>query len=153
MTRGVALFDGFDQFLLGPFNTARNLLAGEYVVAGLINGFIVPATAAAFAGADQATTSALNPVLRLCREANTVCAKADVVWASGAILLWSIALLRHRGFALAAGIVGLICGIIPLALLATGHLPMNVRGFGTFVLLQGVFAAAAAAGVMMVRKT
>jgi hypothetical protein len=121
------------------------------IVAGLINGFIVPATAAAFAGADQSTTSALIPVLRLCREANGVCAKADVVWASAAILLWSIALLRQRGIATAAGIIGIICGCIPLALLATGQLPMSVRGFGTFVLLQGIFAAAA--GVVLVRRS
>ncbi|MCX5690822.1 MAG: hypothetical protein NTV94_13740 [Planctomycetota bacterium] len=119
------------------------------IVAGLINGFIVPATAAAFAGADQATTNALIPVLRLCREANGVCAKTDVAWASAAILLWSVALLRRRGIATAAGIIGLICAIVPLALLATGHLPMNVRGFGTFVLLQGLFAAAA--GAVLIR--
>jgi hypothetical protein len=146
-----AQFLGLSRLLVRTGLVAFLAASACGIVAGLINGFIVPATAAAFAGADQATTNALIPVLRLCRETNGVCAKADVVWASGAILLWSVALLRRRGIATIAGIIGLICGTLPLALLATGHLPMNVQGFGTFVVLQGVFAIAA--GLVLIRKS
>ena len=146
-----AQFLGLSRLLVHTGLVAFLAASACGVVAGLINGFIVPATAAAFAGADQTTTSALVPVLRLCRETNGVCAKANVVWASGAILLWSVALLRRRGIAAIAGLVGLICGTLPLALLATGHLPMNVQGFGTFVVLQGVFAIAA--GLVLIRKS
>ena len=65
------------------------------------------------------------------------------------ILLWSLSLLRYRGLPLMAGTIGLCCSAVPLGLLASGHLAMNVRGFGTFVLLQAVFAGVA--GLVLVR--
>lgn len=117
--------------------------------AGLINGFVVPATAATYAGVDSAQSEALVPLLRLCRAANATCARADVIGLSCAALLFSALLLRSPGSRRVVGIVGLICGITPLVLLSIGRLPMNVHGFGFFVLLQSIWTLSV--GVMLVR--
>ena len=119
-------------------------------VAGLINGFIVPGVAARFAGAEASVIEALRPVLVLAGEANAACARVSVLGLSLTAALWSIRLLATQGWRRGAGVAGLVCGVLPVGLLATGNLPMNVAGFGLFVVLHAVWAALA--GLVLVRS-
>ncbi len=118
------------------------------VAAGLLNGFIVPSVAARFAGADPGAIDALRPVLLLAGETNAACARVSVLGLSLAAVAWSIGLLAAPGRRRIAGVAGLVCGVLPVSLLATGHLPMNVAGFGLFVVAHAVWAAIA--GVVLI---
>jgi hypothetical protein len=119
------------------------------VFAGLVNGFIVPMTAATYVGQTAAEGEALTAVLRLCRAANATLATVDVIGLSMAAILWAVPLLTMRGAARILGCVGLGCGAIPLLLLIAGRLPMTIHGFGFFVLLQSVWGIAT--GIWMLR--
>ncbi len=128
------------------------------VAGGLINGFIVPTAAASLATSDAAALEAFAPALRLCAFANATCARLDIVCLSVASVLFATRCLRaavarqdaRRAF-VAAGAIGGGCGVLPLVLLATGALAINVRGFGLFVLAQAVWAISA--GVLMLRTS
>ncbi len=119
------------------------------LVAGLVNGFMVPNVAARFLGADPSRIAALEPVLVLAREANATCARVSVVGLSLSAVAWSVALLGAPGWRRVIGMVGLVCGLTPLALHAGEHLRMNVPGYGLFVLVHSVWAAVA--GVVLIR--
>lgn len=117
------------------------------IAAASVNGFIVPGVVLHHAeGADPvALFDRLRPVLALCQWANGTCSRIGVISWSVAVALWSIALLRpasgESGGALARalGVLGLLCGGAPVVALAFGALPMNVHGFGAFVLVQTVW--------------
>jgi hypothetical protein len=119
------------------------------VAAGLINGFMVPATAARYAGAEPATLEGLEAVLRLCQSANGACARTSVFGLSLAAVIWGSCLVVRPGVARAAGVVGVLSGFVPLALHFAEHLAMDVRGFGLFVVLHAAWAVAA--GIVLIR--
>jgi hypothetical protein len=68
---------------------------------------------------------------------------------SAATLLWSILLVHGSGGWRSAGIIGMACGSIPLIAIFAGHLPMDLHGFGLFILLQGTWGVAA--GIQLLR--
>lgn len=119
------------------------------VAAALVNGFIMPNVAARFldAGADE--VHALRPVLVLAREANATCARLSVVGLSLAAIAWSIRLLGLPGPRRAAGVMGLVCGLAPLALHLEEHLRMNVPGYGLFIQIHAAWAILA--GLVLIR--
>lgn len=112
--------------------------------AATVNGFIVPAVAARYAGDDPGVLDRIRALLVLCHEMNQACDHLGIVALSAAALLWSLELLRRGGASRAIGVLGLICGLLPPAALFAGRLPMNVHGFGGFVLLQTIWYLAIA---------
>jgi hypothetical protein len=61
------------------------------------------------------------------------------VFADGAaILLWSIAMIRAR-VAREAGMFGVFVGVALIAGMASGHLVLNVHGYGAVILLQSIW--------------
>lgn len=78
-------------------------------------------------------------VLTLNGHLNQAFALVFVVASSAAIALWSAAILKNNTFARALGIYG--CILAPLTVLAvlSGHLHLNVHGFGLIVLGQAVW--------------
>ena len=126
---------------------AAGIAAGS--AAALVNGFIVPAIAAAHAGTEGGSLEMLRAILILCHFINNLCARVDVIAVSAATVLWSILLVHRSGGWRSAGIVGLACGLIPLIAIAAGDLRMDLHGFGLFVLLQGIFGVAA--GIQLLR--
>jgi hypothetical protein len=139
--------------LAGLVVYALGTLAGA--VAALVNGFVVPRIAGLFAdqpglSADAAVQHA-SPVLALCHTVNTLCAQVDVIGASLAGVLWGLALAQRPGWNRAVGAIGIVCGALPLAALTAGRLPMDVHGFGGFVMLQSLWALAAASALVRAR--
>lgn len=136
-----------------PMVRAGIIAYGAGAIAGMaaatINGFIVPGLAAKYVDTNPATLEQLRPMLVLCMVANGVCSRIDVVGVSGATVLWAIVLAHFSGSSRVIGVTALVCGIVPLAALTAGRLPMNLHGFGAFVLLQAIWCIAA--GLWLIR--
>jgi hypothetical protein len=116
--------------------------------AAAVHGFIVPGVVSWHEGGTP-TIEQLNPILALSSVTGSMLARIDMVGMSAAVALWSILLLHRGGGTRAIGVLGLLCGLLPLLALATGNLPMNLHGFGAFVLAQAVWYLAIA--VQLVR--
>jgi hypothetical protein len=123
-------------------------LAGN-VVAGLVNGFILPNVAARYVGIDEAGLEAVWPVMALCREVNATAARVGIVGLSLSALLWSCALAGVPGWRRWIGVGGVLCGLTPLAMHAGEHLRVDVPGFRLFVMIYGVWCVLAA--IVLVR--
>ena len=85
---------------------------------------------------------------------------SGTVWGSALLIsAWAGRIVERLGAWQTSRLCAVLCALgvaaaasaHPLGLLASGHLAMNVRGFGSFVLLQAVFACAA--GLLLVRST
>lgn len=122
--------------------------AGAFA-AGLVNGFIVPNLAARFIGASPSDIELLKPALMLARETNATCARVSVVGLSFAAVLWSICLLGLPGWRRAVGVIGMLCGLAPLAMHLGEHLHMNVSGYCLFVFIHAIWCIHA--GIVMIR--
>ncbi len=119
------------------------------VVAGLINGFIIPSGASHFAGAEPQRVESALAVMTLAREAGATCARVGVVGLSLGAIAWAWCLLAFGGWRRAAGVAGIVCGVTPMAMHVGEHLRMNVPGFGLFVLIYAVWAVIA--GIVLLR--
>lgn len=145
---------GRERLLVRIGTVALLIGTGAGIGAGLINGFIVPSLGTAYA--DGGDLAPLGTLLRLCRIANETLATVDVLGLSVSSVTWAIALLtrddrrpRSRS-ALAAAIVGLLAGLLPIGFLAMHALPMTVHGFGSVVLLHTLWAISA--GLWLLRN-
>lgn len=116
--------------------------------AATVNGFILSGVVAHRSGDDPAVVEKLKPILALLMETNGTLARIDVIAMSAAVALWSIALIHSRGTTRWLGAFGLVCAIAPAAALLAGRLPMNVHGFGAFILAQAVWWMSAAVLVL-----
>jgi hypothetical protein len=142
-----AIAFGFAHFALRRGLARPAILAGliAYLVslvanigAGTINGFVVPALAAR--GADLSG----HDVFLLAWEANQALARLGVFATAAAFTFWSIDFLRRPGLEpKAIGGLGLLAGLVPAILLATGGIDMHVAG--AFV----AYAAFAAWGMIV----
>lgn len=89
--------------------------------AATINGFVVTNLVAH--GVSDRTT------FLLAWEANQALARLGVVATGVAFLLWSVGLVARRGWmARALGTLGILAGALPMVLLATGMMRMNLHG-------------------------
>lgn len=64
-------------------------------------------------------------------------AKVYVVAASVAILLWSVAVFKSEAMGSAVGVAGLVAGAGVLLAFLSGHLSLDVHGFGILTFAQG----------------
>lgn len=119
------------------------------VVAGLVNGFIVPDVSAHYLDGGVNDLNALKPVLVLAQETNATCARVSVLGLSLAAIAWSACLIRMTGWRRVVGVVGLACGLAPVALLFGAYLGMNVEGYGLFVKINALWNLLA--GVVLIR--
>jgi hypothetical protein len=71
---------------------------------------------------------------------------------SAAILLWSAAIVRSGALARGVGIYGCVLGPVTLLALLSGHLRLDVHGFGLVVLCQTVWFVIVAAQLLRPRK-
>ena len=78
---------------------------------------------------------------------NQAFATIFVVASSAAIVLWSAAMLRSGSFSRPLGISGCIVGPITVIAVLSGHIRLNVHGFGMVVLVQAIWFISA--GVLL----
>ena len=112
---------------------------GCMIGAALINGFIVTALASDYTGQPDAVLEALKPIFVLCHSANLALAQAGTIAISIGILAWSIELLGRGKAARIIGVLGCLCGALPIAGLLSSHLRLNVHGMGLVIMAQAVW--------------
>jgi hypothetical protein len=114
------------------------------IAAAALNGFAVAELAAELREHDR-TAAGLEPLFMLCHAINTAAARIGVVALSAAVLLWSFVLAHRTGASRLVGLLGLVVAAAPPLFMFAGHLPMNLHGFGAFILTQSVWYLAVAA--------
>lgn len=117
--------------------------------AAVVSGLVAPTLTRQMLGADEATRPALHRLFSYNGLLNQSFAKVFVVASSLAVVLWSISVLKAGGFARAVGVVGCVVGTVSLLAFFSGHLRLNVHGFGLFIFAQSAWVALA--GVLMCR--
>ena len=80
---------------------------------------------------------------------NQAFAKVYVVGSSLAILAWSLAILRGGELARALGVYGCVLAPVTLFALLSGHVQLDVHGFGAIVLGQALWLASC--GTLLLR--
>jgi hypothetical protein len=115
--------------------------------AATMSGLVAPGLARHMLSNEAGSRDMWSVAFHLSGDLNQAFAMVYVVASSVAILLWSIAILRSGIFSRALGMYG--CFVAPLTLVAvlSGHLRLNVHGFGMVVLGQAVWFISA--GVLL----
>jgi hypothetical protein len=74
---------------------------------------------------------------------NQAFARIYTLLAAIAIALWSIPIVRTRRLPRAIGIYGLVMAPVVFVVVGSGHIRLDVHGFGAVVLLQAIWSIAA----------
>jgi hypothetical protein len=109
------------------------------LLAATASGLLMPglmADAAALQGAERAAADA---VMHYNFAVNQAFAKVLVAASSIAIGTWSVEIARTGRMRRAAGILGCVVAIATLLALFSGHLALDVHGFGAVVLGQAIW--------------
>jgi hypothetical protein len=80
-------------------------------------------------------------------------ARIYTILTSIAIALWSVQIVRTRMLPRAAGIYGLVVAPVTFIAVASGHVRLDVHGFGAVVLLQGIWLIAVGAALYRTTRT
>jgi hypothetical protein len=127
---------------------AGSLIAG--MNAAVVSGLVAPSLFRDFLASGASPESTIHLLLNYSGLLNQAFAKVLVAGSSGAVLLWSAALLRGGARGRGLGIYGCVFALLTLLALFSGHLRLDVHGFGLFVLGQSAFLIAA--GVLLCRR-
>ncbi|HEY7405086.1 MAG TPA: hypothetical protein VIB39_16285 [Candidatus Angelobacter sp.] len=114
------------------------------MIAAVASGLIAPGLIHHMMAAEPGTASVWTAVLALNGHINQAFALVFVVASSAAIVLWSSAILENRAFVRVLGIYGWVLGPVTILAVVSGHLRLNVHGFGLVVLLQAIWFITAA---------
>lgn len=142
------LFFGFLGFsrrlgLENPFNLAGLIAYGFGTIAVLnaavINGLVAPTLTRKIIGADEPTQNLLRLILTSNFSLNQAFTKVFVVATAIALISWSICLLKKGRMMKATAIIGFAVGIFGILGILTGHLRLNVHGFGLFMFVQSIW--------------
>ena len=109
-----------------------------HIGAATINGFAVTALAA--------REGVEHGLFHVTWELNQAFAQLGVVATGVAFLLWSLGWVKQRGWARPLGVLGIVAGLAPMALLFGGALKMNLAGAmlvyslqAAWILLTGLY--------------
>jgi hypothetical protein len=147
---------GLTQRLASPNRLALSglVLFGFAEVAVMIaasaSGLIAPGLFHHMSEAGPAAADAWRAAMALNGHLNQAFALIFTVASSVAIVLWSAAILKNSTFARALGIYGCILGPLTILGVLSGHIRLNVHGFGLVVLGQAIWFVTA--GVLLCRQ-
>jgi hypothetical protein len=139
--------DRLDIAALVLFAFASVAVMSAAVMDGLVAPNILRRLVEAGAGAGESW----RIVFRYNFEINQAFARLYAVTSSIAIILWSISMLKNRVLARGLGIYGCVIGPVAVLAVASGHLGMDVHGFGAVVLGQAIWFVTA--GVLLRRPS
>lgn len=115
------------------------LSAVATLLATVASGFLASDLFAQVAATQGEARAAAAAVLHYNGASNQAFAKVLVGASSVAIGLWSMEIVRTGLMRRAAGILGCAVAVVTLLALFSGHLTLDVHGFGAVVLLQAVW--------------
>ena len=111
--------------------------------AAVVSGLVGPRLVARIVDGAASEAEAWRTVFRYNGHLNQAFARVLVVASSAAIVLWSAAILRVGLLARGVGFYGCVLGPLTVAALLSGHLRLDVHGFGLVVLGQALWFIAA----------
>jgi hypothetical protein len=124
--------------------------AGALVGAALIDGFLVPDVALLYVGKSAETATVAVQLLSTCALMIQILTKLGLLALSGAILAWSVGLVRTSGAARIAGIIGFVAGVGPAAFLLAGRDYLTPHTLGAIVLVEAIWYLVIAA--LLIRR-
>jgi hypothetical protein len=130
---------GSSTFLMRLAMTAYGAGVAGMVAAALISGMVVPEFLVRYEGRPPEDLELARHALGLARAVNQVCTRMAVVALSASAAMFGVALWKFGTQTRAVGILGILAGVLPVAALAGGYLPMNVHGVLAFVGAQTVW--------------
>ncbi len=110
-----------------------------YSLAAIASGFVAPEIAEIFAGTSTAQMEQGRNLLRISWVVNQAFANLGLIGTSLAILAWGGALITHTGVARVTGVLGIFAGVLPVLLLLSGYLHLDVTGMTMVVVLHCVW--------------
>jgi hypothetical protein len=135
--------------LSGLISYGFSMVAG--MITGTLNGFVAPRLIQRMLNHPEAK-QAWDIVFIYSGDVAGALASVLVVTSSVAILLWSIAIVRRGLLARGLGTYGCIVGPLIIVAVLSGHIRLNVHGFGLVVLLQSVWFVVAGVQLWRVRE-
>ncbi|MBZ5508513.1 MAG: hypothetical protein LAO78_23900 [Acidobacteriia bacterium] len=119
------------------------------MIAAVASGLVAPGLFHHMA-ADPGMADIWRAVLTLNGHLNQAFAQVYVVASSAAIVLWSAAILRSGTFSRPLGLYGCILGPLTVIAVLSGHIRLNVHGFGLVILGQALWLITA--GVLLCKE-
>jgi hypothetical protein len=138
---GLAVFSirlGFTRATVLAGFIAYTLGAMAWIGAMLIDGFLTPAIATRFAGTPGEQDAAIN-LLRLCAISIQILTVFGLVWVSVGIVKWSGSLLTSAGVPRTVGIIGIVAGLLPPAVVLFSGMTMSPHSLGAIVIVHAVW--------------
>src|ERR1700680_3071112 len=141
LTLGASVFacrQGFDHIpiLAGFITFAFGVAAACGAI--VLDGFVIPDVVSRYLGSSPEQINIAVALLTVCGLTIQILGKLSVVAVSLGILLWSVHLIRMPGALRASGIVGLVSGILPLGLAATGA-RLTPHSLSTVIVVQAIW--------------
>lgn len=139
--------------VFGCLSLARRLGLGGLVaygagaaaggIAAVLNGFVAPGLIAETLDPASTARDSARLLLDYNWRLNQAFAGVLVVASWGAVMLWSLEILRVGRLARGVGAYGLVAGLLALGGFLAGHVRLDVHGFGLLVVLQSLWFVAA----------
>lgn len=121
--------------------------------AAILSGLVSTRLIGTILAMPEAESAPWKVALHLSSSLNQAFAQVHVVASSLALALWSLALVRERGLARAAGSYGLGLAALTLLGLFSGHVRLDVHGFGAIVLGQALWYVACSVWLWRTQQT
>jgi hypothetical protein len=138
LTRRLAPAGGLAELALAFY--AMSALAT--LMAATASGLLAPGLIARLLTLDGDARVVAGEVLHYNSSVNQAFARVLVAASSVAIGLWSAEILRTGRMRRGTGIFGCVVAVLTLAILLSGHLRLDVHGFGAVVLAQAAWLVA-----------
>jgi hypothetical protein len=135
--------------LAGLISYGFSMVAG--MITGILNGFVAPRLIQRMLNHPEAK-QVWDIVFTYSGDVAGALASVLVVTSSVAILLWSIAIVRRGLLARGLGTYGCVVGPLIIVAVLSGHIRLNVHGFGLVVLLQSVWFVIAGVQLWRLRE-
>jgi hypothetical protein len=119
------------------------------MIAAAVSGLVTPGLIHHMV-AEPGSADTWRAVLQLSGHLNQAFALIFVVASSVALVLWSTAIVRSNLFSRPLGIYGCLLGPLTILAVLSGHLRLNVHGFGMIALSQAIWFISA--GVLLWRE-
>lgn len=136
---------GLSQYLgtAERFSLAALVAYGFAIVAGMnaavFSGLVAPGVARNILTSDPSRAEAWRIAFQYNGALNQGFARVLVVASSLAILLWSVSLVRNAALSRGVAIYGCMLGPLTMIAVISGHLRLDVHGFGVVLLGQAVW--------------
>jgi hypothetical protein len=109
------------------------------MMAAAVSGYVAPGLAREMIAGSPPGSDSWQLLFNYNGRLNQAFARILAVASSGAIVLWSAAILKHRPFARGIAVYGLVIGPVTILAVMSGLLVLDVHWFGLVVFTQAIW--------------